>query len=265
MCWRVILLEYCTSSRTGKAVQHRQARQLLAGLRNRGQQVRGSGSLPQLPKRPLPVAEQRTDSPQACLPQEESHRRRLIPGRLGCRRDQVRRSSPHPAALPRQRTNDPGFAGRHPVRGNHQETQRPMVRQRRILEAPVAAPRRETQSVGRIDVGISPLAVDSGGEHPNADARYRSDRTASGQWEYPNPKGYNNALKTLCRWQRAQSRRKPGTRGWWEAQRRIDRSHRRAKGLRDNAHHHISRALVEKYHILGVETPNISGMTRAGL
>ena len=130
---------------------------------------------------------------------------------------------------------------------------------------PVSPPQRETQSVGGVDVGISPLAVDSGGEHPNADARYQPDRTASGHWKYPNPKGYGNVLKTLGRWQRAQSRRTPGSRGWWEAQRRIDRSHRRAKGLRDNAHHHISRALVEKYHTLGIETLNVAGMIRSGL
>ena len=65
-------------------------------------------------------------------------------------------------------------------------------------------------------------------------------------------------LKTLGCWHRAQSRRTPGSRGWWEAQRRIDRSHRRAKGLRDNAHHHISSALVEKYHTLGIETLNVA-------
>ena len=45
---------------------------------------------------------------------------------------------------------------------------------------------------------------------------------------------------------------------------RIDRAHRRAKGLRDNAHHHISRALVAKYHTLGIETLNVAGI-RSGL
>ena len=34
-------------------------------------------------------------------------------------------------------------------------------------KSPVAPSQRETQSVGGVDVGISPLAVDSGGEHPN--------------------------------------------------------------------------------------------------
>ena len=130
---------------------------------------------------------------------------------------------------------------------------------------PMAPPQRETQSVGGVDVGISPMAVDTGGEHPNPKAHYQPVQTANGQWRYPNPKAYGQALTTLRRWQRAQARRTPGSRGWWEAQRRIDRAHRRAKGLRDNAHHHVSRALVRKYHTLGIETLNVSGMIRAGL
>ena len=130
---------------------------------------------------------------------------------------------------------------------------------------PVAPPQRETQSVGGVDVGISPLAVDSGGEHPNQDSHYQPVKTASGPWEYHNPKDYDNALRVLRRWQHAQSRRTPGSRGWWEAQQRIDRAHRRAKGLRDNTHHHTSRALVAKYHTLGIETLNVAGMIRAGL
>ena len=112
---------------------------------------------------------------------------------------------------------------------------------------PVAPPQRETQSVGGVDVGISPLAVDSDGVH------------------YENPKALESALCRLRRWQRAQARRTAGSRGWWEAQRRIDRAHRRAKGLRDNAHHHVSRALVGKYHTLGIETLNVAGMIGAGL
>ena len=106
--------------------------------------------------------------------------------------------------------------------------------------------------------------MDSGGAHPNPKAHYQPVRTATGQWRYPNPRGYAKALKALIRRQRAQARRTPGSRGWREAQRRIDRAHRRAKGLRDNAHHHVSRALVRKYHTLGIETLNVSGMIRAG-
>ena len=130
---------------------------------------------------------------------------------------------------------------------------------------PIAPPQRETQSVGGVDVGISPLAVDSGGEHPNPESHYQPTQTANGQWEYPNPKAYGNALRTLRRWQRTQARRTPGSRGWQEAQRRIDHAHRRVVGLRNNAHHHVSRALVRKYHTLGIETLNVSGMIRAGL
>ena len=132
-------------------------------------------------------------------------------------------------------------------------------------KSPVAPPNRETQSVGGVDVGISPLAVDSGGEHPNHGAHYQPVQTANGQWKYPNPKAYGRVLRTLRRWQRAQARRTEGSRGWWEVQRRIDRAHRRAKGLRNNAHHHVSCALVQKYHTLGIETLNVAGMIRAGL
>ena len=112
---------------------------------------------------------------------------------------------------------------------------------------PAPPPQGETQSVGGVDVGISPLAVDSDLVH------------------YENPKALENALGRLRRWQLAQARRIPRSRGWWEAQRHINRAHRRANGLRDNAHHHISRTLVEKYHALGIESLNVAGMIRAGL
>ena len=49
------------------------------------------------------------------------------------------------------------------------------------------------------------------------------------------------------------------------AQRHIDRAHRRAKGLRHNAHDYISRTLVQKYHTLGIETLNDAGMVKADL
>ena len=132
-------------------------------------------------------------------------------------------------------------------------------------EPPTTPSQRETQSVGGVDVGINPLAVDSGGDHPNPEAHYQPVQAGNGQWQYPNPKAYDRALRTLRRWQRAQARRTPGSRGWWEAQRRIDRAHRRSRGLRDNAHHHVSRTLVQKYHTIGIETLNVSGMIKAGL
>ena len=130
---------------------------------------------------------------------------------------------------------------------------------------PTTPPQRETQSVGGVDVGINPLAVDTGGDHPNPRAHYQPVQAGNGQWRYPNPKAYDRALRTLRRWQRAQARRTPGSRGWWEAQHRIDRAHRRTRGLRDDAHHHVSRTLVQKYHTIGIETLNVSGMIRAGL
>ena len=112
---------------------------------------------------------------------------------------------------------------------------------------PIASPQRETQSVGGVDVGISPLAVDS--DYVN----------------YENPKALDSALRKLRRWQRAKERRTQGSRGWWEAQRRLDAVQRRVTGLRNNAHHQVSRELVRKYHTLGIETLNVAGMIRAGL
>ena len=126
---------------------------------------------------------------------------------------------------------------------------------------PMAPPQRETQSVGGVDVGINPLAMDS-------------DGTA-----YQNPRALYLALRKLRRWQRAQARRTcrkptrqqilegkvPKNRGWHEAQQRIDAIQRRIKGLRNNAHHQVSRTLVRKYHTLGIESLNVSGMIRAGL
>ena len=132
-------------------------------------------------------------------------------------------------------------------------------------QPPIAPQQRETQSVGGVDVGINPLAVDSGGQHSNTEAHYQPVQTVNGQWEYPNPRAYSRAVRTLRRWQRAQARRTPGSRGWWEAQRHLDRANRRTKGLRDNAHHHVSRELARKYHTMGIETLNVSGMIRAGL
>ena len=115
------------------------------------------------------------------------------------------------------------------------------------LQPAMAPPQRETQSVGGVYVGINPLAVDGIGV------------------EYQNPKGYCRAQGRLKCWQRAHARPTPGSRGGQEAQRRIDGAHRLVVGLRDNAHRHVSRALVGKYHTLGIETLNVAGMIRAGL
>ena len=42
-------------------------------------------------------------------------------------------------------------------------------------------------------MGISPLAVDSGGEHPNPEAHYQPVQTSNGNWQYPNPRGYGQS------------------------------------------------------------------------
>ena len=112
------------------------------------------------------------------------------------------------------------------------------------LRVPDKEQERKAQPAGGLDVGISPLAMESDGT------------------VYENPRALGRSLRKLRRWQRAQSRRKPGSRGWHEAQRRIDGCQRRITGLRDNAHHQLSRAVARKYGVLGIETLNVSGMDK---
>ena len=108
---------------------------------------------------------------------------------------------------------------------------------------PATHPNPDTRiPVGAVDTGISPHATDSEGQ----------------TWE--NPKAYYKAEKKLNRWQRAQARRKDGSRGWWEAQRHIDRCQRRIVGLRRNAQHQMTAELVKKFQALAIEDLNVRGM-----
>ena len=95
---------------------------------------------------------------------------------------------------------------------------------------------------GAVDTGINPHATDSEGQ----------------VWE--SPKAYYQAELKLRRWQRAQARRTTGSRGWWEAQRRIDNLNRRIVGLRRNAQHQMTATLVHKFRNLVIEDLNVAGM-----
>ena len=108
---------------------------------------------------------------------------------------------------------------------------------------PVTPPEPDTRIVaGAVDTGINPSATDSEGQ----------------TWE--NPKAYYTAEKRLARWQRAQARRTTNSRGWWEAQRRIDRLHRRINGIRKSAAHLMTSQLVNKFQHLVIEDLNVAGM-----
>ena len=100
----------------------------------------------------------------------------------------------------------------------------------------------KTHLCGAVDVGIAPLAVDSELVH------------------YDNPKALYQMLRKLRRWQRALARRTVGSRGWREAQQRLNAIHRRSIGLRENAHHQVSRLLVRKYAVLAIESLNVAYM-----
>ena len=95
---------------------------------------------------------------------------------------------------------------------------------------------------GAVDTGINPHGTDSDGQ----------------TWE--NPRAYYTAEQRRRRWQRAQARRKVNSRGWWEAQRRIDVLHRRTANIRKNAQHVMTSQLVAKYRNLVIEDLNVAGM-----
>ena len=92
--------------------------------------------------------------------------------------------------------------------------------------------------------GINPLGTDSDGQ------------------TYPNPKASYEVQKKLRRWQRAQARRQKGSRGWWEAQRKIDKCHRRIRGLRHNAQHQMTSTVTKKFSDLVIEDLNVAGLMR---
>ena len=98
------------------------------------------------------------------------------------------------------------------------------------------------QAYCRRSIGINPHATDSEGQN----------------WEPP--KAFYKDEKRLRRWQRAQARRAVRSRGWWEAQRRIDKLHRRIADLRHNAQHRMTSELVKKYRNLVIEDLHVAGM-----
>lgn len=108
---------------------------------------------------------------------------------------------------------------------------------------PAATPEPDHRiTAGGVDTGINPHATDSEAQ----------------TWE--NPKAYYQAEKKLRRWQRAQARRRIGSRGWWEAQRKIDRLHRRINALRKNAQHLMTSEVVHKYQHLVIEDLHVNGL-----
>ena len=98
----------------------------------------------------------------------------------------------------------------------------------KLWRPPMTKPERAPRS-GGIDTGINPLGTDSDGQ------------------TYRNPKASYPVARKLRRWQRAQARRQKGSRGWWEAQRKIDRCHRRVRGLRHNAQHQMTSTVTRKF------------------
>ena len=102
----------------------------------------------------------------------------------------------------------------------------------KLWRAPEPIPENDNRQTGAVDTGINPLGTDSDGQ------------------EYQNPKATYQMENKLRRYQRAQARRKKGSRGWWEAQRKIGRCHRRIRGLRSNAQHQMTNTVTRKFREL---------------
>ena len=113
----------------------------------------------------------------------------------------------------------------------------------KLWKPPEPKPERSRRA-GGIDTGINPLGTDSDGE------------------VYENPKASYQMEKKLRRWQRAQARRQKGSRGWWEAQRKIDGCHRRIRGLRHDAQHQMTSTVTRKFSDLAIEDLNVAGLMR---
>ena len=113
----------------------------------------------------------------------------------------------------------------------------------KLWKAPQPRPERSPRP-GGIDTGINPMGTDSDGE------------------VYENPKASYQMEKKLRRWQRAQTRRRKGSRGWWEAQRKIDGCHRRIGGLRHDAQHQMTSTVTRKLSELVIEDLNVAGLMR---
>ena len=114
----------------------------------------------------------------------------------------------------------------------------------KLWRAPQPIPENDNRRTGAVDTGINPMGTDSDGQ------------------EYENPRASYQMEKKLRRWQRAQARRQKGSRGWWEAQRKIDRCHRRIRGLRANAQHQMTNTVTRKFRELIIEDLNVAGMMR---
>ena len=75
-----------------------------------------------------------------------------------------------------------------------------------------------------------------------------------------NPRAYFQAERRKRRWQWSQARRTPASRNWHDAQRRIDQSHRRINGLRDNDQHQLLSRLTRECGAIGVESLRAKGV-----
>ena len=169
------------------------------------------------------------------------HRHRLLPGGRQHEGDPLRWKAQGETPLPGQRQAGLHPAQGHLLRGQHPEGERPVVHLPEALETSLSRNRSGPAGPAASTPASTPWA-------PTPTVRPTGT-----------PKHPTKCRRNLRRWQRAQARRQKGSRGWWEAQRKIDKCHRRIRGLRHNAQHQMTSTVTRKFSELVIEDLNVPG------
>jgi len=106
-------------------------------------------------------------------------------------------------------------------------------------------PKAENQGAVGVDLGVSALATLSTGEPP-----------------IPGPKAHTALLKRLRRLSRSLSRKEKGSQSRKKAKIRLSRLHARISHIRNDALHKLTSDLTRRFHTIGIEDLNVSGMMR---
>ena len=84
----------------------------------------------------------------------------------------------------------------------------------------------------------------------------------SSGYRIEHPKHLQKAEKRLKRLQRCLSHRKQGSNGWEKAKSAVARLHEKVANQRTDFLHKLSRSLVERYGLIGMENLNVLGMVK---
>lgn len=102
----------------------------------------------------------------------------------------------------------------------------------------------ENQGVVGVDLGVTTLATLSNGE------------------QVIGPKAHKAELKRMARLNRSLSRKVKFSRHWRQAKAKLARLHARIANVRQDAMHKLTSDLARRFHTIGIEDLNVSGMVQ---